>query len=342
MLATVGALATHLVALPFTVALGGVLFLWLCARLVGARGERKREALRLGAFVLGGTAALALGLSWTLLRPKFDSVMTGPYQFGKEVFLRHVIVQCGPGFAAAQRPWGLVDRLAGVYVALALLGLGALLWRRRAAAAALLVLPPATMLVGLYLQLGEKSVWPWFRYATPTIVPFLALVAAGICVRGRVLALALLAVLLSTHQHRASGLRAWAAGARVQRGAGYRAAADQIASDDYVGTIFAPNPSVFGDESDRLTSSYAIFRHDDLPAYFAPWYKPLTRIEYRRVVGRSPVPVRTDVEVKTLPPGKYAVFLGWDSYRGCKFLHPTLIDPSPPVDSGVFIPCIQP
>jgi hypothetical protein len=341
-LASAGALATHLVALPFTLALGGVLVLAEGAGIARA-GERLRALGRVGAIVLAGGAALTLGLAWTWSRPSFDPVMHGPYSFGALTFVRYVLGKCGPGYVAQQRPWGTPDVIVGLYVLLALIGAATLIVRRRYNALLLVTLPACAILVGLYLRLGEKSNWPWFRYAIPTVTPFLALVAVGLCVRAR-MALLWLPILLCTHFNPHLGLRAWSADARVRRGLEYRDAANQIAAGPvpFVATIFAPEFSDYGDESDRLTSSYALVRHDDLPAFFAGRDGVLRKIAFSSVIGALPVPIRTDETAVELPTGNYAVFLGWDGARNCWALHPKLRDPDPPEKPGVFMRCVMP
>jgi hypothetical protein len=336
------AASTHLVALPFIAALCVVLGTKRCWEVVRAGPARRVALARLVAFVLVSGVAIAAGASWVLFRPAFAPVMTGRYTLGLVPFVRYVLDHCVAVVAAPAHPLDRRDLTLAAYVAAALVGIVALARSGRGWALACVVLAPMATLTGLYFQLGDKSTWVWFKYGTPSVVPFLALVATGLGLHARRNAIVAtgIFVLVCQSDVRAS-MRAWAQGTTVKKGEAFVDAAKRIAADRrFVGTIFAPEKSVFGDESDRLIASYALARLDTLPSYFAPWRQPLVDVEWRTVLGPHQVPIRTERVARPLPPGRYAVFLGWDAYRGCAFLSPQLKDPSPPVTSGTFIPCI--
>jgi uncharacterized membrane protein len=319
------AMGTHFVAFAYTLGLGLTLLIDVLQRWRSDGAAAKRQIIELG---ISGAVAIGVGLMWMVSRQAFTSVMTGSYRHGPVSYLRFILTQATLSFHSDARPWGWLDVVVGLFLALAIVGAVALA-RKRLARMLCVVLPMIGLLAGLYLQLGEKGDWPWYRYATPVTVPFLALVAAGLTAWRMPNAAVLGGVaLLGTLFLPNTALRAWQSSAPNTRGVEYVRVANEIATTPKLtGLIFVTQLSAFADESDRLTSSYMMARRDGLPAYFVARDKRIFEIELRRPIGEIPVPVRTDKVVESLPPGSYAVLYGWDVHRGCSFLSPLLQDP---------------
>lgn len=336
---TSAVLAAHLVGLGVTGALSltiGLSLLWQ----MRLRESRRVTFFHLIQAVLGIGLACAVGLSWTLLRPKLNTVVQTHYTKTLRDFFIYVLQSA----VDWQHPLQM-NFTRKLYLALALAGVVAFLWRRRGEAALALVLPIVAVLTGLYLHLGEMSTWPWFRYATPIVVPFLVLVAAGItCLPSLRPNVLLLGGLLASWYADPVGLLIWQQDLRWNRGGQYRNASAELArvSKDLAGILFVKQDTDFGEESDRMISLFAIYRTEQLPSYYAhPSNDGIFPIDYRQVAGKIPVPFRTETKIDHLPPGRYAVFYGWDIDRGCPALFQQLVD-TPDQLSGAFHVCRAP
>jgi hypothetical protein len=343
-LLTSAAIATHLLALPFSLGLGALATAVLVTRRL--RGDARAPTTRqLLAFVLVGAAALALGASWTLLRPSMSPVMGGRYEFGPLFFVRFVL-ENATTFAARMtsmpRPLSARDAIAAAWAAGAVAGIVVLAWRGRLPAALLLVAAPLALLVSLYYELGEKSVWIWSRYATPATVPLYALAAVGVSASRRAWLTALLALgLTALDLDRATGMAAWAADARVRRGEQFLAGAETLyrMQEQLRGIVFVMQRSAYSDETSRAIASYEQFRRDDLPQFYTHEGQ-VFGVRLERGPGRVPIPVLEDALV-ALPPGDYAVYDGWDK-RGCAAYAPSLRDSPLPSLRGAFRFCRVP
>jgi hypothetical protein len=322
---TSAVLATHLVGLGVTGALAltlGLSLLWQLRR----PGSRRAVFFRLVQSVVGIGVACAIGLSWTLFRPKLDTVVQTHYTKTLREFFFYVLQSA----VDWQHPMQITFTRE-LYVALALVGIIAFVWRRRTESALALVLPCVAVLTGLYLHLGEMSTWPWFRYATPVVVPFLVLVSAGItCLPGLRPNLLLLGGVLACWYADPTGLLIWHDDLmNWHRGTPYQNASADLDrfSRDLTGILFVKQNTTFGEETDRMISLFAIYRTEQMPSYYAlPNNDGIFQIEYRQVAGNLPVPFRTQTKVDRLPPGKYAVFYGWDNDRGCGALFQQLVE----------------
>ena len=321
------AMATHLVAAPFTIGLGAALLFGIAHN---ADGLTRRDSLRrAGMLLLVGGLALAVGLSWTLFRPPFAPVMTGRYALGLYEFVRFCAVESTLASYTAGRPWGTNDLLTICVLLVAVFGIERLVRTRGWSVALAIVLPVVSLLSGLYLQLGEKANWPWFRYATPMLAPTLILIAVGIASVGPagwrvVLAGLLFAIWLRPD----AGLRNWALGAPQTRGTDQKRLAEalQLVAPRLTGIVFLAQVSTFADESDRLISSYALSRRDSLPVYYFGKDKHYYVVDFKSTPGSIDVPVREDHPALSVPPGDYALVVGWDAFRGCGFLDPPMQD----------------
>ena len=196
------------------------------------------------------------------------------------------------------------------------------------------------LLAGLYLQLGDKSVWGWMRYATPVVAPLFALVAVALTAPRRVwISLPLVAALAAVNARKESGVPAWMDNARVMRGTEWAAAAAEIRQQQerLRGVIFIEQRSIYGDETDRMSSNYALYRGDSLPQYHVRTPGGIFVIELRKGPGRILVPYLTDHKAPPLPDGEYAVFDGWVK-MGCVryYLAPS---PTPPPPGANFVFC---
>jgi hypothetical protein len=337
------AAATHLVAVPFSLGLGSALVLALGWHALRDRPQRRRWLVRAALLVGAGGLALALGSSWTLFRPSFKPVMAGPYQFGVAHLLRFALVRATTfafGIGPRPYPWGPNDTIAAIYVGVALAGVMALSLRRHFDRALALVAPSAALLAGLYLQLGDKSVWGWMRYATPMVVPLFALTAAGLTASRRVwISSPLVLALAAINARPDSGVPMWAANAQVTRGTEWAAAATEIArrQGQLRGVVFIEQRSIYGEETDRLSASYALYRSDALPLYHVRTPGGIFRVELRRGPGTIAVPFLTDEPAGTLPDGDYAVFDGWVK-MGCG-RYSLAASPTPPPPGVNFVLC---
>lgn len=337
------AVATHLVALPFSLGLGLALTLALGWRALRDRPQRVRWLVRAMLLLGAGGLALALGSSWALFRPSFKPVMAGRYLFGVGHLVRYVMVRATT-FASEVGPppyaWGPSDTIAAIYAGVALGGAALLLRRRQLDRVLLLVVPPAALLAGLYLQLGDKSVWAWMRYATPVVVPLLVLAAAGLTALSRAwISIPLVLALVANNARQDSGLPRWALDAQVIRGSEFAAAANEIQrmQDQLRGVVIIEQRSIFGDETDRMSASYALYRTDELPLFHVRTPGGIFRVELHQGPGKIPVPFLTDDKVPALPDGDYVVFDGWVK-MGCAryYLAPS---PTPPPPGSNFIIC---
>jgi hypothetical protein len=340
---TAAAVATHLLAVAFSLGLGVALVGTLLWR---ARDRPTRTAWlrRAVVVVAGGAAALAVGAAWTLFRPSLKPVMAGRYAFGPFELGRYALAHLTTfaiDTADTPQPLGERDAIAAIFAVAAVAGVVTLVRRRQLARAAVLLAPLLALLAGLYLQLGEKSTWPWVRYATPLLIPLLALAATAVTAPRRPwIALPLTLALAAVNLRDGTGLPAWAEDAPNDRGWQYRYSARRIAEleSQLRGVIFVQQRSIYGDETDRMTVSYTLPRSDHLPMYWEH-DRALYRVRTRPGPGGAVVPLRSDDGPLTLPPGDYAVFDGWVKL-GCAAFSPHLA-PSPlsPPPDVIFLFC---
>jgi hypothetical protein len=327
---TAAATATHLLALPFSLGIGGVLTLALLWR-ARAPIARPQWLIRALVLVVGGAAAIALGSSWTLAT-SVKPVMAGHYTGSLREFVRYILVHLTTFSIFVQSGsgrWQMRDQVAANFTGAALVGMVALLWRRQVARVALVLLPPVCVAIGLYLQLGDKSPWPWTRYATPMMVPLFLLGAAGLtALRRWWISLPLVLALASLNLRSQTGTPAWAREAPMNRLSPFDYTAQRIVEleEQLRGVIFVQQNSIYGDETDRQTALYAMSRADHLPLYWEH-NGVMFRVPLLSGRGSVPVPILSDDGPVELPSGEYAVFDGWVK-MGCAAFSGHL-EPSP-------------
>jgi hypothetical protein len=340
---TMAAAATHLIAVPFALGVGAALAAaqaWR-ARARDQRAPQLRRAVAVAAVV---GVALAAGASWMLLRPPMQPVLAGRYTFGALALVRYVLVHLltfASDIPPEPQPWGTRDVVAAIFAVTALAGVLVLLRRRQYARVALVLLPPGALLLELYLQLGDKSAWPWVRYATPLLIPLELLMATALTASRRAwIALPLVLALAAVNLRDGTGLPAWYDDAANDRGWQMNYSARRIAESEAQlrGVIFVQQRSIYGDETDRMSALYALPRADHLPLYWEH-DRNLYRVQVKRGPGGAMVPLLVDDGPISAAPGDYAVFDGW-AKLGCAGFSPHL-EPSPilPPPDVTFVLC---
>jgi hypothetical protein len=169
---------THLI----TVQIGMGIGLYSATLVVWAHRKKlpmRPVLLRFARFCAVSFACGVLGVSWWLMRNPSFSFVEGAYPDGVGLFVQDTLLTLGPSvtYPNALNMPGLLRAL--VFAGIAGAGALRLVREGRSWALALVAVMLCTLVVH-YFSLGQKGHWPWARYITHLLVPYLVLVASGL------------------------------------------------------------------------------------------------------------------------------------------------------------------
>jgi hypothetical protein len=299
---------THLLTLQIL----GAFFLFSVSALLFPHFSDLPRSLRMRRFFYFSVTSLigaGLGTVWTLYRPgNVTSVLGGYYPRGLLPFLRTALVSLGPTIHYAPTPSGLVDLLGGIYLVLFLVGLWHFHTQKKHDLILFFLLAICVPLLIHYVTLGSKGHWPWVRYISHLIVPYLVVIALGIeHISGRLkyrslkmifIAMSFLALL--------PGIWRWHQDILISRSSRTIEWTNQVLSlsSTLNGVIIYPQF-----EPGWTSSKYFLYRKDTLPVYVVTEEEELARIIGVPSLGNiTTIPKTTRRGEVELGPGLYALY----------------------------------
>lgn len=309
---------THLLTLQIL----GAFFLFSVAAMVVPLFSDQDHGFRIRRFFCFSITSFigaSLGTLWAFYRPDVTIVLHGFYPKGLLAFLRTAFVSLGPAIYYANSPLGLVDVLGGVYVILYFVGLWRFHKQKKHDLILFFLLAICVPLIINYMTLGRKGHWPWVRYISHLIVPYLVVIAFGIeYISGRLKHITLKVILMTLlFLSLFPGIWRWHQDALRSRSSKTIQWTNQIVSlsSKLKGIIIYPQW-----RNMRLPSKYFLYRKDRLPIYLV--YKgKLERIIGIPSLGHiTTIPQGTNREKVELESGLYALYYGPFWVKRCEDL----------------------
>jgi uncharacterized membrane protein len=314
---------THLLTFQILVAF---FFFSVASMSVQLFSDQNRSLLirRFFHFLITSLIGAGIGTLWVFYRHNPIAIaLEGFYPKGLLSYLRTALVSLGPMINYAKSPLGLADLLGGIYVVLFFVGLWYFHKQKKYDLILFFLLAICVPLLINYMTLGEKGFWPWVRYISHLIVPFLVVIACGIeyisrYLKYRTLKIILVAILFLCLS---PGIWKWHQNALKSRSSEMIQWTNQIVSmsSKLKGIIIYVKW-----RNMLIPSKYFIYRKDMLPVYFLSNGK-LSRIIGVPSLGNiTTIPQSTNHKKVELESGLYALIYNKINPKECQDLSKAL------------------